>query len=132
MMDYRLEKSRYYLGTAQVALRNLCYSHSSTETDDCSGCCIADEEHNLPALIRPSYLHQLLASSATPERALHQIGPPPRLDMPASVELPCLHGRFRLETSRQNGSSRLGELWVVDLYSSGTVPSTSQTALTHG
>lgn len=126
-MDPQLEKSRYYLGTAEVALQNLCYSHSSTETDDCTGCCIADEEHNLPALIAPSYLQQLLASSATPENALYQIGPPPRLNLPASVELPCLHGRFRLETSRQDGSSGLGEWWAVDLYSSGTVPSTSQT-----
>lgn len=127
-MDSRLEKSRYYLGTAQVALQNLYYSHSSTETDDCTGCCIADEEHNLPALIEPSYLHQLLASSATSESALHRIGPLLRLDLPASVELPCLHGRFRLDTSKQDSSSsRLDEWWTVDLYSSGTLPSTSQT-----
>jgi hypothetical protein len=113
------ELSLYYLGTAQVRLQNLRYRTSAIESDECMGCCISDLEHNLPALITPFEYHQSLVSSNVSEQALYQIGPPPRLSLPEDLELPCLHGRFRLELAREGSSSNLDDWWSVDLYKSG-------------
>jgi hypothetical protein len=118
-MDKDGELSRYYLGTAQVRLQNLCYSSSSTETDDCTGCCISDLEHNLPVLITLSEYHESLSSSSVSEHTLYQIGPPPKLSLPSSLELPCLHGRFRLEFAKKHESNETDNWWSVDLYMSG-------------
>jgi hypothetical protein len=118
-MSVKLEKYRCYLGTAQVRLRNLCYSSSSTKPDDCVGCCISDIEHNLPALISPSDYHDCLDGAGVSSDALYAIGFPPRLALPIDLELPCLHGRFRLETAKRNESQGEDDWWLVDLYSSG-------------
>jgi hypothetical protein len=118
-MDKDGNLSRYYLGTAQVRLQNLCYSSSSTETDDCTGCCISDLEHNLPVLITLSEYHESLASSSVSERTLYQIGPPPKISLPSLLELPCLHGRFRLECAKKNDLKEADDWWSVDLYIAG-------------
>src|SRR5262245_6997103 len=85
-MKFFVEKSRYYLGTAQIAVQNLYYSEDQTESDACSGCCISDLEHNLPALVEPSDIYQAIASLKIPGNALYQVGPPPRLPLPSSLE----------------------------------------------
>jgi hypothetical protein len=113
------ELSLYYLGTAQVRLQNLRYSSSTTVSDDCTGCCFSDLEHNLPVLITPSEYREGLASSKVFEHSLYHIGPPPKLSLPSVLELPCLHGRFRLEFARKQESSRIDDWWSVDLYKSG-------------
>jgi hypothetical protein len=118
-MSIKLEKYRYYLGTAHVRFRNLYYSPSSTKPDDCVGCCISDIEHNLPALIRPSEYHDCLASAGITSDALYAIGLSPRLALPIDLELPCLHGRFRLETAKSDELQGENEWWLVDLHSSG-------------
>jgi hypothetical protein len=118
-MDKDGELSQYYLGTAQVRLQNLRYSPSSTETDDCTGCCISDLEHNLPVLITPSQYQESLASSSVSENTLYQIGLPPKISLPSLLELPCLHGRFRLEFAKKNGSNETDDWWSIDLYTSG-------------
>jgi hypothetical protein len=118
-MDTDSNISRYYLGTVQVRLRNISYSSSSTEPDNCSGCCISDLEHNLPALITYSEYQQSLIDSAIAECTLYQVGQPPRLVLPTSSELPCLHGRFRIESAKKDDSDRLNEWWIVDLYITG-------------
>jgi hypothetical protein len=114
-----VELSRYYLGTAQIRLKHLSYCPSSIESDECTGCSISDLEHNLPVLITLSEYHESLARSGVLEYALYQIGPPRQLYLPTSSELPCLHGRFRLECARKADSSELDAWWAVDLYESG-------------
>jgi hypothetical protein len=118
-MGIKLEKYQCYLGTAQVRLRNLCYSSNSTKPDDCVGCCISDIEHNLPALISPSEYHDYLVGADVSPDALYAIGFPPRLALPTDLELPWLHGRFRLETAKGDESQGEDDWWLVDLYSSG-------------
>jgi hypothetical protein len=118
-MGVKLEKYRHYLGTAQVRLRNLCYSPSSTKPDDCVGCCISDIEHNLPALISPSEYHDCVVSADISPHALYAIGLSPKLALPVGLELPCLHGRFLLETAKRFESQGENDWWLVDLYSSG-------------
>jgi hypothetical protein len=113
------ELSRYYLGTAQVRLQNLTFCPSSIEPDDCTGCCISDLEHNLPVLITLSEYHESLTRSNVFEHALHQIGEPRKLLLPSSSELPCLHGRFRLESAKKADLSGSDNWWSVDLYESG-------------
>jgi hypothetical protein len=118
-MSIKLERYRYYLGTAQVRFRNLYYSPSSTKPDDCVGCCISDIEHNLPALISPLEYHDSLVGASISSDALYAIGSSPRLALPINLELPCLHGRFRLETAKRDESQGEDNWWLVDLYSSG-------------
>jgi hypothetical protein len=118
-MSIKLEKCRYYLGTAQVRLRNLCYSPSNAKPDDCVGCCISDIEHNLPILISPSEYHDCLIGAGISPDALYAIGLSPKLALPIDLELPCLHGRFLLETAKGFGSQGENDWWLVDLYSSG-------------
>jgi hypothetical protein len=118
-MGIKLVKYQCYLGTAQVRLRNLCYSSSSTKPDDCVGCCISDIEHNLPALISPTEYHDYLVSAGVSPDALYAIGFPPKLALPTDLELLCLHGRFRLETAKRDESQGEDDWWLVDLYSSG-------------
>jgi hypothetical protein len=113
------ELSQYYLGTAQVRLKNLRYSSSSTISDDCTGCCISDVEHNLPALITSSEYYESLSNSNISKHTLYEIGIPPRLSLPSILELPCLHGRFRLEFAKKDDSNRIDDWWLVDLYRSG-------------
>jgi hypothetical protein len=111
--------SQFYLGTVQVRLRNLCYNFSSIVADDCTGCCISDIEHNLPALISLSDYHDSLSRSEVPERMVYQVGSPPKLLLPDSFELPCLHGYFRLDLAKRDNLSTLDDWWLVDLYQSG-------------
>jgi hypothetical protein len=118
-MSLKLEKYRYYLGTAQVALQHLNYSPCSAKPDDCVGCCISDIEHNLPALISPSTYHDCLVGAGISPDALYAIGLSPRLTLPIGLELPCLHGRFRLEMAKRDESQGENDWWLVDLYSSG-------------
>lgn len=118
-MSIKLERYRYYLGTAHIKLRNLYYSVSDTEPDDCVGCCISDLEHNLPALIGSSEYLDCLAGAGISPDALYAVGLSPRLALPGGVELPCLHGRFRLETAKRDGPQSQDDWWLVDLYSSG-------------
>jgi hypothetical protein len=118
-MTTKFERCRYYLGTAQIRLLNLHYSESSTEPDDCVGCCLSDLEHNLPALISSSEYRDCIAGASISPDALYAVGKSPRLALPSGVELPCLHGRFRLETAKRNGSQSPNDWWLVDLYSSG-------------
>ena len=117
-MSIKLEKSRYYLGTAQVRLGNLCYSTSSTTPDDCVGCCISDIQHNLPALISSSDYNDCLVDTCISSNA-YAIGLSPRLALPIGLKLPCLHGRFRLETAKRDESRGEDDWWLVDLYNSG-------------
>jgi len=118
-MNSKFEKCRYYLGTAQIRVLNLYYSASSTEPDDCIVCCISDLEHNLPALIDPSTYHDYLTSAGISSDALYAIGLSPKLSLPSTIELPCLHGKFRLETAKRDGPQGQEDWWLVDLYSSG-------------
>jgi hypothetical protein len=118
-MNLKLEKYLYYLGTAQVGLQHLYYSPCSTKPDDCVGCCISDIEHNLPALISPSAYQDCLAGAGISSDALYAIGLSPRLALPTGLELPCLHGRFRLETAKRHELQGENDWWLVDLYSSG-------------
>ena len=118
-MTIKLERYRYYLGTAKIQLANLYYSTLSTEPDDCIGCCVSDLEHNLPALIGfPEYQDCLTRAGISPD-ALYTVGHSPRLPLPGSFKVPCLHGRFRLETAKQNRSQGQHDWWLVDLYTSG-------------
>jgi hypothetical protein len=118
-MCSKLERYRYYLGTAQVRFRNLYYSPSNAKPDDCVGCCMSDIEHNLPALICPSEYHDCLVGAHISSDALYAIGSSPRLALPIGLELPCLHGRFRFETAKRDESQGEDDWWLVDLYSSG-------------
>jgi hypothetical protein len=118
-MGRNSELSLYYLGTAQVRLRNLYYSNSTTESDDCTGCCISDLEHNLPVLISYPEYEESLARSKVLEHRLYCIGSLPQLSLPNSLALPCLHGRFRLEMAKKDSVNRLDDWWSVDLYKSG-------------
>jgi hypothetical protein len=118
-MSIKLEKCRYYLGTARIRLLNLRYSESSTEPDDCVGCCTSDLEHNLPTLISSSEYWNCLSDAGVSPDALYTVGKSPRLALPSGVELPCLHGRFRLDVAKRDGSQSQENWWLVDLYRSG-------------
>jgi hypothetical protein len=118
-MSSKLERCRYYLGTAQIQLLHLRYRASSTEPDDCIGCCTSDLEHNLPALITSAEYWDCLAGAGVSPNALYAVGKAPRLALPSGVELLCLHGRFRLDAAKRDGSQSQEDWWLVDLYSSG-------------
>ena len=118
-MSIKLEKFRYYLGTAQIRLLNLCYSTSSSDPDDCVGCCISDVEHNLPALISNPEYQNCFNNAGISTHELYAVGKSPRLVLSSDIQLPCLHGRFRLETAKRDGSHNQNDWWLVDLYSSG-------------
>jgi len=118
-MSIQLEISRHYLGTAQVRLPNLRYSSSSTEPDDCVGCCLSDLEHNLPALVSYAEYMTYLSNAGISLNALFAVGRAPRLALPSDVQLPCLHGHFRLEIAKRDEPQSEDEWWLVDLYSSG-------------
>lgn len=118
-MSTKFERFRYYLGTAQIKVLNLCYSAPTTDSDDCDGCCISDLEHNLPALIGFSDYQDCLTSASITADTLYAVGLSPKLALPKGVELPCLHGRFRLEAAKRGGSQSQDDWWLVDLYTSG-------------
>lgn len=118
-MSKQLERFRYYLGTAQIRLLNLCYSASASDPDDCVGCCISDVEHNLPALIGYFEYQNFLDEAGISKHALYAVGYPPRLVLSGDIQLPCLHSRFRLETAKRDRSRNQDDWWLVDLYSSG-------------
>ncbi|CAN9292934.1 unnamed protein product [Alternaria alternata] len=117
-MSSKLERCRYYLGTAQIRLLHLRYRASSTEPDDCIGCCTSDLEHNLPALITSAEYWDCLAGAGVSPNALYAVGKAPRLALPSGVELLCVHGRFRLDAAKRDGSQSQEDWWLVDLYSS--------------
>ncbi|KAF5844344.1 hypothetical protein GGP41_004537 [Bipolaris sorokiniana] len=117
-MSKQLERFRYYLGTAQIRLLNLCYSASASDPDDCVGCCISDVEHNLPALIGYFEYQNFLDEAGISKHALYAVGYPPRLVLSGDIQLPCLHSRFRLETAKRDRSRNQDDWWLVDLYSS--------------
>lgn len=118
-MCAKFERFRYYLGTAQIKVLNLCYSAPTTDLDDCEGCCISDLQHNLPALIGLSDYQDCLTRANITTDTLYAVGLSPKLTLPKDVELPCLHGRFRLEAVKQEGSQSQDNWWLVDLYTSG-------------
>ena len=118
-MSSKLERCRYYLGTAQIQLLHLRYRASSTEPDDCISCCTSDLEHNLPALITSAEYWDCLAGAGVSPNALYAVGKAPRLALPSGVELLCLHGRFRLDAAKRDGSQSQEDWWLVDLYSAG-------------
>ncbi|XP_014551494.1 hypothetical protein COCVIDRAFT_112713 [Bipolaris victoriae FI3] len=118
-MSVKLEKFRYYLGTAQIRLLNLCYSTAGSDPDDCVGCCISDIEHNLPALISNPEYQNCLNKAGISTHELYAVGNSPRLVLSGDIQLPCLHGRFRLETAKRDRSQDQNDWWLVDLYSSG-------------
>ena len=118
-MSTKLERFRYYLGTAQICLLNLSYSASGSDPDDCVGCCISDVEHNLPALIDYPDYQDFLDGAGISTDALYAVGHSPRLVLRDDIQLPCLHGRFRLETAKRDRSRNQDDWWLIDLYSSG-------------
>lgn len=118
-MSAKLEKFRYYLGTAKIRLVNLCYKTTDSDPDECVGCCISDLEHNLPALISyPDYENYLNEAGIT-THVVYAVGCSPKLALPDGVQLPCLHGQFRLETAKRDTSQNQEEWWLVDLYNKG-------------
>ncbi|EOA87841.1 uncharacterized protein SETTUDRAFT_39292 [Exserohilum turcica Et28A] len=118
-MSTKYERFRYYLGTAQINVLNLCYSAPTTDLDDCEGCFISDFQHNLPALIGFSDYQDCLTSANITTDTLYAVGMSPKLTLPKGVELLCLHGRFRLEAAKREGSQSQDDWWLVDLYTSG-------------
>lgn len=110
---------QYYLGTAQVQVQNLIYESNSIEPDNCTGCCISDVEHNLPVLITRSQYNKVLLSSNISEQVLHNTGSAPRLRLPNDLILPCLHGKFRLETAKAHLLNSQETWWRVDFFIAG-------------
>ncbi|KAJ6284206.1 hypothetical protein J3E71DRAFT_171788 [Bipolaris maydis] len=130
-MCAKFERFRYYLGTAQIKVLNLCYSAPTTDLDDCEGCCISNLQHNLPALIGLSDYQDCLTRANITTDTLYAVRLSPKLTLPKDVELPCLHGRFRLEAVKQEGSQSQDNWWLVDLYTSVSTdtPSTTLTQI---
>jgi hypothetical protein len=119
--DYNLNKDRYYLGTAWVNREHLRYVPDEMHPDECMGCCISDIEHNLPVLIKPEQLFDIVRESRVSENSLYHAVTHPTLILPQSLKLPCLHGYFRLKLAQNDPDLGPGHnQCLVDLYDACT------------
>ena len=116
-----------FLGSAKIHLRHLLFEHDKTFLDpknikrltqifELEGCHRLEVEHRVPAIIDDSVLRNCLVHSHITNVDVLKIPIPPTLELPAGVQLTCLHGKHRIAAAKAfllPGDN----WWTVDLYS---------------
>lgn len=125
MKTQNAERWRCFLGVAWIQVSHLKFVASAEQPDDCFGCCLSDIEHNIPAFIHPADYRKAISESKIDKASLYHIKLHPKLLLPPLLQLPCLHGRYRLENAKSKGDQDQ-DWFCVDLYSQDTAVKTKR------
>ena len=126
------EKTQKYLGSAKVALDQLCFERVEKRRQDDentdrilssfeqAGCLRLDRKYHVQAAINKDVLLRALqiAGSSTVALLSDDASQWPMLEFPRGFGLDCLHGQHRVAASMEY-LCKSDRWWVVDFYSEG-------------
>ncbi|KAF2229448.1 hypothetical protein EV356DRAFT_537224 [Viridothelium virens] len=134
--DPFIARRKYYLGSARIRLRHLCFDNEYRggrildrkniarlrRVFDVEGCHRDDPEHHVPVVIDPGLLNLVRDEARVEKSALFDIQRPlPNLRLSSDIRLTCLHGQHRVEAAKEylDASDRW---WTVDFFDKNADP----------
>lgn len=128
------ERKRKWCGCVKIALDRMDFTHSSARPLDpvnvarlvasfeLGGCYRTDVAYHVPGVLDVDLLHQSVIHAGASMNDLRSKDASvwPRLELPAGVQVRCLHGQHRVAAARQFLRGQ-DQWWVVDIFADSKV-----------